>query len=133
VFWYVLGIVLANRWQRLSAPTDASARLILEGRTEFASPDPAFDIRARPVRLHHNASRHHAIGLISLDAAEVGQRIAVVAWHSWPGMVLLYGAFSIHFLNALWAVYEMRTFRMAPAKLLRRRARVSALRRLWSG
>jgi adenylate cyclase len=62
---------------------------------------------------------NHALGLISLDAAEAGLRMAVMVWHSWPGTVLLYGAFLIHFLNALWAVYEMRTFRMPPAELLR--------------
>jgi adenylate cyclase len=62
---------------------------------------------------------NHALGLISLDTAEAGLRIAVVAWHSWPGTVLLYGAFAIHFLNALWSIFEMRTFRIPPAELLR--------------
>ena len=62
---------------------------------------------------------NHALGLISLDAAEAGLRMALVVWRSWPGTVLLYGAFAIHFLNALWAIYEMRTFRVPPAELLR--------------
>jgi adenylate cyclase len=62
---------------------------------------------------------NHALGLISLDVAESGLRIVVVLWHSWPGTILLYGAFVIHFLNALWAIYEMRTFRIPPAELLR--------------
>jgi adenylate cyclase len=62
---------------------------------------------------------NHALGLISLDAAEAGLKIALMVWHSWPGTVLLYGAFVFHFFNALWAVYEMRTFRMPPAELLR--------------
>ena len=62
---------------------------------------------------------NHALGLISLDAAEAGLRMALVVWRSWPGTVLLYGAFAIHFLNALWAIYEMRTFRIPPAELLR--------------
>jgi adenylate cyclase len=62
---------------------------------------------------------NHALGLISLDVAEAGLRTAVLVWHSWPGTVLLYGAFLIHFVNALWAVYEMRTFRLPPAELLR--------------
>lgn len=62
---------------------------------------------------------NHALGLVSLDAAEAGLRIALVVWHSWPGTALLYGAFAIHFSNALWAIYEMRTFRMPPAELLR--------------
>ena len=62
---------------------------------------------------------NHALGLVSLDAAEAGLKIALIMWHSWPGTVLLYGAFVFHFFNALWAVYEMRTFRMPPAELLR--------------
>jgi adenylate cyclase len=62
---------------------------------------------------------NHALGLISLDVAEAGLRIAVFVWHTWPGTILLYGAFLIHFLNALWAIYEMRTFRIPPAELLR--------------
>jgi adenylate cyclase len=62
---------------------------------------------------------NHALGLISLDAAEAGLRMTVVVWHSWPGTILLYGAFVIHFLNALWAIYEIRTFRIPPSELLR--------------
>jgi adenylate cyclase len=62
---------------------------------------------------------NHALGLISLDVAESGLRGAVAVWHSLPGTVLLYGAFAIHFLLALWAVYERRTFRLPPVELLR--------------
>jgi adenylate cyclase len=62
---------------------------------------------------------NHALGLVSLDTAEAGLRMAVLVWHSWPGTMLLYGAFAIHFVNALWAIYEMRTFRIPPAELLR--------------
>jgi adenylate cyclase len=62
---------------------------------------------------------NHALGLISLDAAEAGLKVALVVWHSWPGTLLLYGAFVFHFCNALWAIYEMRTFWMPPAELLR--------------
>jgi adenylate cyclase len=62
---------------------------------------------------------NHALGLITLNTAEAGLRIAVVVWHSWPGTILLYGAFVIHFLNALWSLFEIRTFRIPPAELLR--------------
>jgi adenylate cyclase len=62
---------------------------------------------------------NHALGLVSLDAAETGLRIAVTAWQSRPGTALLYGAAATHFLLALWAVYERRTFRLPPAELLR--------------
>ena len=62
---------------------------------------------------------NHALGLISLDAAEAGMEIAVEVWYSLPGTILLYGAARLHFLLALWAVYERRTFRLPPAELLR--------------
>src|SRR6266849_8109302 len=62
---------------------------------------------------------NHALGLISLDAAETGLEIAVEVWSSLPGTVLLYGAAAIHFLLALWAVYVRRTFRLPPLELLR--------------
>ena len=62
---------------------------------------------------------NHALGLISLDAAEKGLELAVELWSSSLGTLLLYGAFVVHFLLALWAVYERRTFRLPPAELLR--------------
>ena len=66
---------------------------------------------------------NHALGLISLRAAEAGMSIAVEVWYSLPGTVLLYGAFVIHFLMALFAVYERRTFRLPPLELSAHRAR----------
>jgi adenylate cyclase len=62
---------------------------------------------------------NHALGLVSLAAAEHGMEIAIVVWYSAPGTVLLYGAAAIHFLLALWSVYERRTFRLPPIELLR--------------
>jgi len=62
---------------------------------------------------------NHALGLISLHVAEEGLGYAEDIWDSLPGTVLLYGAALIHFLLALWAVYERRTFRLPPAELLR--------------
>src|SRR6266849_10857901 len=62
---------------------------------------------------------NHALGLISLDAAEKGLEFAVEVWYSPFGTALLYGAAATHFLLALWAVYERRTFRLPPAELLR--------------
>jgi adenylate cyclase len=62
---------------------------------------------------------NHSLGLISLDAAEKGMEIAVDVWYSVPGTLLLYGAAATHFLLALWAVYERRTFRLPPLELLR--------------
>ena len=62
---------------------------------------------------------NHSLGLVSLGTAEAGLEIAVEVWSSWPGTVLLYGAAAIHFLLALWSVYERRTFRLPPLELLR--------------
>src|SRR6266508_713369 len=62
---------------------------------------------------------NHALGLVSLQVAEAGLEIAVEVWSSLPGTVLLYGAAASHFLLALWAVYDRRTFRLPPAELLR--------------
>lgn len=62
---------------------------------------------------------NHALGLISLNAAEAGMEIAVEVWYSLTGTAMLYGAAAIHFLLALWSVYERRTFRLPPAELLR--------------
>lgn len=62
---------------------------------------------------------NHALGLISVAAAERGLRIAVAVWHSLPGTVLLYGAAGIHIALAFVALYEHRTLRMPPMELLR--------------
>ena len=62
---------------------------------------------------------NHALGLVSLDAAEAGLEIAIEVWYSRSGTALLYGAAATHFVLALWAVYDRRTFRLPPAELLR--------------
>ena len=46
---------------------------------------------------------NHALGLISLGAAEAGMEYAVEVWYSLPGTILLYGAFATHFMMALIA------------------------------
>jgi adenylate cyclase len=62
---------------------------------------------------------NHALGLISIAAAERGLRFAVAGWHSVPGTVLLYGAAGIHISLAFVTLYEHRTLRMPPMELLR--------------
>jgi adenylate cyclase len=62
---------------------------------------------------------NHALGLISLNTAEEALGFAEEVWDSLPGTVLLYGAAMVHFLLALWSIYERRTFRLPPAELLR--------------
>ena len=61
----------------------------------------------------------HALGLVSLEAAETALRATVVIWHSLPGTLLLYGAAFVHVGLALFAVYERRTLRMPPLQALR--------------
>ena len=62
---------------------------------------------------------NHALGLVSVNAAEAGLSVAVAFWHSLPGTVLLYSAAAIHLALALVAVYERRTLRIPAAEALR--------------
>jgi adenylate cyclase len=62
---------------------------------------------------------NHALGLISIDAAERGLALGVLVWQSLPGTVLLYGAAATHLTLAFVAIYRRRTLRMPPADLLR--------------
>lgn len=62
---------------------------------------------------------NHALGLVSLGAAEVGLRAGVVVWHSLPGTLLLYGAAVVHVTLAFDAIFQRRTLRMPPAEVLR--------------
>src|SRR5437773_6877650 len=62
---------------------------------------------------------NHALGLISVEVAEQGLRVAVAVWHSLPGTVLLYGAAGVHITLAFVSLYERRTLRMPPLELLR--------------
>ena len=61
----------------------------------------------------------HALGLVSVDVAEVGLGVAVAVWHSLAGTVLLYSAAAIHLGLAVVAVYERRTLRMPATEALR--------------
>ncbi len=61
----------------------------------------------------------HASGLVSIDVAEAGLRVAVAVWHSLAGTALLYTAAGIHFSLALIAVYERRTLRIPSLEALR--------------
>ena len=68
---------------------------------------------------------NHALGLVSLDAAERGLGIAVRVWHSRIGTLVLYGAAATHVVLALQAIYQRRTLRMPPLELLRLVAGIS--------
>ena len=62
---------------------------------------------------------NHALGLVSVAAAEHGLNLALRVWHSTPGTVLLYGAAATHVTLALNALYRRRTLRMPPLEVLR--------------
>ena len=55
---------------------------------------------------------NHALGLISLPAAEGGRDVFLFVWRGWIGSVVLYGAFAIHIGLAFWAIFRRRTLRM---------------------
>jgi adenylate cyclase len=62
---------------------------------------------------------NHALGLISVSAAERGLELALALWHSVPGTVLLYGCAGIHLVLAFESLHGRRTLRMAPLDLAR--------------
>ncbi|MGH7006166.1 MAG: adenylate/guanylate cyclase domain-containing protein, partial [Alphaproteobacteria bacterium] len=55
---------------------------------------------------------NHALGLISLPAAEGGRDVFLFVWRGWIGTVVLYGGFAVHIGLAFWAIYTRRSLRM---------------------
>jgi adenylate cyclase len=62
---------------------------------------------------------NHALGLISLDTAEVVLGSVVRFWRNPFVTVVLYGAAGVHVALAIISVYERRTFRLPATELLR--------------
>src|SRR5215470_16142194 len=62
---------------------------------------------------------NHALGLVSLDAAEIGLRVSVAVWHSRAGTALLYSAAAIHLALAMVSIYERPSLRMPALEALR--------------
>ena len=62
---------------------------------------------------------NHALGLVSLEAAEAALRGAAFVWQSLPGTVLLYGAAATHVVLALASLHQRHTLRLPPPELLR--------------
>jgi adenylate cyclase len=56
---------------------------------------------------------NHALGNISLGAMAWGAQVHEWIWHGLIGGGLLYAAFLIHFGLALWALYQLRSFRLS--------------------
>ena len=63
---------------------------------------------------------NHALGLVSLAAAETGLDYAMMVWQSRAGTLVLYGAALTHVGLAFEAVYQRRTLRRMPARDLLR-------------
>lgn len=65
----------------------------------------------------------HALGLVSLGAAELMLDLTVRLWHGLIGTVLLYGAFALHFALALHTIFLRRHWKLPAIEWVR----------LWSG
>lgn len=62
---------------------------------------------------------NHALGLVSLDAAEA-MRVAVHGlWRTWPGTALLYGALAVHLGMAAAALWQRRCLRLPAVEAVR--------------
>lgn len=57
---------------------------------------------------------NHAIGLISLDAAQAALVPLQYPWNFPPLLALLYGSLLVHFLLALWSLYRRRRLLTMP-------------------
>ena len=55
---------------------------------------------------------NHALGVVSLDVMDDMRRPLSAWWRSYPGTLLLYGAFLTHFALALVSVYRRRSLAM---------------------
>ncbi len=56
---------------------------------------------------------NHSLGLISLDAMDRGRMILNAPWSNIVGGPLLLLAFTVHILNALYAIYQRTSLRMS--------------------
>jgi adenylate cyclase len=56
-----------------------------------------------------------ALGLVSIEAMEMGRAILLRPWQTWPGLVLLYGALALHVPLGIVSVF--RRPRLSPAIL----------------
>jgi adenylate cyclase len=61
---------------------------------------------------------NHSLGNISLAWAEQGLLVHKFIWQSLPGTTVLYGAFILHFLLGLYALYERRMVHWTGSELL---------------
>lgn len=62
---------------------------------------------------------NHALGVISLDAAENGRLVFLAVWRNPVGTVLLYGALITHVVLVLMALYQARHLRLPRWEIVR--------------
>ncbi|HLI28113.1 MAG TPA: adenylate/guanylate cyclase domain-containing protein [Chloroflexota bacterium] len=62
---------------------------------------------------------NHALGLISLGAAEAGRSWFTAVWRFPPLTAVLYGSLLVHIALVLWALYRRRTLRLPPGEWVR--------------
>jgi adenylate cyclase len=87
-----------------------------------------FRLAIRPLRLGSGLALfaylathlvNHALGLVSLAAAEAGLRVAMTLWHSAAGTLLLYGAAATHVALAIGTLGSRRMLRMPASEAFR--------------
>src|SRR5437868_3375735 len=62
---------------------------------------------------------NHALGMISVDAAEAGRLWFTGVWRSVPATLVLYSSLTIHLALALWAIYRRGHLRLPGWELVR--------------
>jgi adenylate cyclase len=62
---------------------------------------------------------NHALGLVSLEAAEAGRLWFIAFWRHPLGTMLLYGSLLTHFTLVLWAVYRRQHLRLPRWEIIR--------------
>lgn len=62
---------------------------------------------------------NHALGLVSLEAAEAGRLAFLAVWRNPLGTALLYGALLTHVALVLWALYQARHLRLPRWEVVR--------------
>jgi adenylate cyclase len=62
---------------------------------------------------------NHALGILSLDLAEGGLKLALAVWRNPLASFLLYGAAAVHIALALWTLYSRREWQLPWVEILR--------------
>lgn len=62
---------------------------------------------------------NHALGIISIDAAEAGRLVFLAVWRNPVGTLLLYGALLTHIVLVLMALYNARHLRLPRWEMVR--------------